>query len=176
MPHYYTQLVDNIDLFTFFLSLDVTDIFITGELCFNLSSISTLATQHNKLLRCYCNVCQADGDIPSIKTFFIRPEDIPLYSEFIDTFEIYLPIGRITDTWLNTMYRIYAKDHKWAGKLNEIIPSFKDDTPNNYLFPKFGEKRIDCKKKCLYSPDKCHICERIVELGDTLKSHSIAII
>lgn len=175
LPHYYNQLVGNIDMFFGFLSLDVTDIFITGEICFNLPEISMLAQQHNKSLRCYCDVCQSNwADLPAIKTFFIRPEDIPLYSEYIDTFEFYHTKGK-NSNWLNTIYFIYAKTHKWSGELKEIIPSFKDNIPNNYLLPKFGEKRIDCKKKCLYSPDKCHICDRIVEVGDSLKSRNIVI-
>jgi hypothetical protein len=61
---------------------------------------------HNNIkLRVFPNICQSSfSETPSIKTFFIRPEDISIYSTFVDVFEL------ITDEEREqVIYKIYKQ-------------------------------------------------------------------
>jgi hypothetical protein len=61
------------------------------------------------------------------------------------------------------------------GKINEIIPSFKDDTYNYYFLDTFGMIRSKCGKRCMYKPDSCKICDRFIELAETFKDNNIIV-
>lgn len=175
IPHYYNEFIKDWDRFHGFLSLNVTDIFIAEELCFNLRNCSIQAKKKGKKLRSYCNVCESSWEEGrSLKSFFIRPEDIEIYSQYIDTFEFF-PFNRKLDaTRLNTLYKVYAIDKKWFGQLNEIIDGYEGDEDSRFIIPRFGEVRPNCKKKCLES-GTCYICDRIIDLSKTLKDKNIMV-
>lgn len=129
---------------------------------FNAKIISFYAKKNNKSLRSFCNICESSWDeTPSLKTFFIRPEDIDLYNNYIDTFEFY---ADPTDaTKINTLYEIYTKDKSWFGKLNEIILGYEGDEDNRFIIPRFGEQRLNCDKSCIKNIKPfCRICDRII--------------
>jgi len=50
------------------------------------------------------------------KQFFIRPEDVDIYGEYVDVIEFYDSIEQ-----QNVLYEVYFKDKEWNGKLREII-------------------------------------------------------
>ena len=172
--HYYNEIVTNWDKFNGFLSLDVTDIMIGEEIAFFAEILSKLAKENGKSLRTFCNVCQSSWDAtPSLKTFFVRPEDIDLYEGIIDTFEFYVDYKDYHR--LNVLYEIYAKDKKWFGKLKEIIIGYEGEDDSRFIIPRFGMRRLNCGKKCGYS-STCHLCDRIAELGQTLQDNKFMIV
>lgn len=175
LPHYYYQFINTWELFEGFLSLNVTDIIITGDLAFNVKIASKKVKEKGKFLRCYCNISQSEWIKTSpLKTFFIRPEDLELYEGYIDVVEF--EIGNIPTLRLNTLYEIYAKDKKWFGKLNELIVGFNADDDSRFIIPRFGEKRLDCGRRCLQSTyPTCQICDHISQLGQTLKDKNIMV-
>ena len=175
IPHYYNEFIKDWDRFHGFLSLNVTDIFIAESLCFNLRNCSLQAKRKGKKLRSYCNVCESSWEEgESLKSFFIRPEDIDVYNQYIDTFEFF-PFNRKLDaTRLNTLYQIYTKDKKWSGQLSEIIDGYEGNEDNRFIIPRFGEIRPNCKKRCLES-ENCYICDRIIDLSKTLKDKNIMV-
>ena len=67
------------------------------------------------------------ADTPSIKTFFIRPEDVSIYATFVDVFELVADEKR-----QQVLYKIY-KQEKWFGKLKDVIPTFKGELDSKYL-------------------------------------------
>ena len=171
IPHYYQEQVKNWSRYRGFLSLNVTDIFIAEELCFDLSAVRIAALENNKNLRCYCNVSQSSwADTPALKTFFIRPLDIQLYGQFIDTFEFY----NININILNVMYEVYAIKKHWFGPIKEIITNYNSEEEDERFLPGiFGEKRLDCRLKCIRNNSDCQICNRVVQLSKTLKDLDI---
>lgn len=174
VPHYYNEIVTNWDKFNGFLSLAVTDIFIGEELAFSAKILSNRAKKNGKALRSFCNVCESSWDeTSSIKTFFIRPEDLSLYENIIDTFEFYTEADVHK---INTLYQIYNIDKKWSGKLKEIIVGYNGEEDSRFIIPRFGERRLECGKDCAKGLDSsCHICDRIVELSQTLKDQKIMV-
>ena len=174
LPHYYNEFVTDWDKFQGFLQLNVTDIFIAENLMFNAKILSLNAKKYGKALRSFCDVCESSWDKTlSLKTLFIRPEDIDLYKNYIDTFEFY---SNAESTKLNVLYQIYTKDKKWFGKLNEIIIGYNGDEDNKTIISTFGEKRLNCNKKCMQGIEPtCHICDRIIELSKTLEEKKIIV-
>lgn len=173
IPHYYSEIVTDWDTFNGFLELNITDIFIGENLCFYIPQVSEKAKKKQLFLRTFCNICQSPWEnTPSLKNFFIRPEDIELYENYIDTFEFFF--DTFDSIKLNVLYEVYKQDKKWFGLLNEIILNLKDDIDNRFLISYFGERRLSCRKRCAYETEPtCHICDRIKELSEQLKDKEL---
>jgi hypothetical protein len=63
--------------------------YICEELGFSLDKISKILHDNNVRVRVFPNICQSSfPETPSIKTFFIRPDDITVYATFVDVFEL----------------------------------------------------------------------------------------
>jgi len=120
VPFYFSIPAYTWDQFLTYISIGVSDIFISGDLAFELDKISPIAKEKNIRIRCYANIVQVDNNLnkynDGFKQFFIRPEDIDIYGEYVDVIEFYNSIER-----QNTLYEIYFKDKEWNGKLREII-------------------------------------------------------
>lgn len=175
LPHYYAELITSWDRFQGFLTLNITDIFIAEDLGFNIKTVKLNAIEKGIAIRSYCNVCESSWEgTPTIKKFFIRPEDIDLYAQYIDTFELFLDNNKDFNK-LNILYEIYTKDKRWAGPLSEIIQDFNDSTiDNKFIVPIFGSKRINCKHKCMEGLlTGCQICDRILELSESFKNKDL---
>ncbi len=147
-----------------------TDMYICEELGFSLDKISKILHRNNIKIRVFPNICQSSfPETPSIKTFFIRPEDIPAYSAFVDVFELISDESR-----QETIFKVY-KEEKWFGKINELIPTFRGDLDSRYLLDTFGIVRSKCGKRCMYKPESCAICDQFSELAKTFKVNKIMI-
>ena len=169
IPHFFSNSVTSIDQMQGLLAYHPTDMYICEELGFFLDKISEILHKNHVKVRVYPNICQSSwAETPSLKTFFIRPNDIPIYSTFVDVFELISDKER-----QHVIFKIY-KQEKWMGPISEIIPTFKHDLDNKYILSSFGKIRSKCGKRCMYKPGSCNICERFAELGKTLeKSHII---
>lgn len=93
----------NLDIFWGLVKMGVSDIYITEDLGFNLITIKSLIKEKNIIIRAFPNIAQsAWKDTEDYKKFFIRPDDIDFYSQYIDVLEI------IT-TNENVLLNIYKK-------------------------------------------------------------------
>ena len=108
-------------------------------------------------------------DTIDIKKFWIRPEDVEVYGQYIDTIEFF---G--TPQQVGVLLKVYKEDKKWFGQLKEIIFGLKSDLDSRYIVPRFAEQRVSCKKECLKG-GKCRICERVVDLSHSLKDANLII-
>lgn len=168
VPFFFANRINNWDEFLGFIELGVTDIYIVEDLCFELDKVSLLAHQNNIQLRTYPNVAQSSWkDTLDIKKFWIRPEDVDLYSKYIDVFEFF---G--TSQQIPTLLKVYKKDKHWYGPLNELIIGLKSDIDSRFLISKFAEKRAICGKKCLKN-NKCKHCEKIISLSKSMQEAKI---
>ena len=173
LPHYYSTFANKWDIFNGLLETSATDIYITEDLCFSMDIVHQKAQQKNKKIRTFCNVCQTSWIYEeSLRTFFIRPEDIVLYNKYIDVVEFF-DAEHDKDS-LNVLYDLYNNGKRWAGPLNEIIKGFKGNIDSYYLIPYFGQQRLNCNKRCNVST--CSFCIQVSSLADTLKQNQIGII
>ena len=170
IPFFFTNFVTSIDQLYGFMKYNPTDMYICEELGFFLDKVSKILHDNNIKVRVFPNICQSSfSETESIKTFFIRPEDIFIYANFVDIFELISDAER-----QETLFKIY-KQGKWFGQIREIIPTFHGDLDSKYLLGNFGIIRSKCGKRCLYKPGSCAICDRFMEVADTFKENRIVI-
>ena len=155
------------DQFMSCVSLGVTDVFISGDLGFELDKVSKVAKENNIQVRCYANIAQSNGWedwSDGIKQFFIRPEDMEIYGDYVDVIEFYDSVER-----QNVLYEVYFKNKEWNGKLREIIQGVKNDVNNYYLLgEEFAKRRIRCERNCLKGKN-CKLCDGLIELANSLE-------
>ena len=143
---------------------EISDVYITEDLGFELPFVRNFLSPYGIRIRCFANVAQSQWEeTPIFKKFFIRPEDVDVYEDYIDVLEFYYE--RIDQQ--NVLYRVYSKEKKWSGKLAEIIFSCEEDVDNRCILPEFAEKRLSCSKKC-YRGGKCLFCHRALSLAKTM--------
>ena len=167
IPFYYSYMIDNWDELLGFCDLGVSDVFITGELGFDLKRVADVVHEKEINIRAYPNICQEGWDRGrnGVKSFFIRPEDVDIYSEFIDILEFYEAEDK-----QNSLYDIYFHMKSWDGHLQEIIYGLKRPLNSYYIMgDKFAERRISCQRKCLKG-ERCKTCHTLIELGEVIQN------
>ena len=166
LKYFFKAAANSWDKFTGLISQNVSDIYITDELAFELDKVAEIAHKNNIKVRIYPNVAQSRWDkLSDILKFFIRPEDIEIYEPYIDVCEFYGDKAQQIDTY----YKIYQEDKKWFGDLQEIIIGLDSKIDSRYIIPRFAEKRIKCGKDCLKG-GKCEMCKRILDLSEQLEN------
>ena len=145
----------------------VSDVFVGGQLGFELPEVVKFCREHKLQIRAKANLASAAWiDIPGLKTFFIRPEDVNYYDEYnlIDIIEF---VGSKRAN--NVNYEVYFKKHKWSGPLKTLIEGYNGELDNYYILPKdFADARSKCRRRCL-SHNNCHYCDSIEMIAQTLK-------
>lgn len=170
IPYFFGNRVDNWDELVGFINLGVSDIYIVEDLCFDLERVTAAAHKENIQLRTYANVAQSSWkETPEIKKFWIRPEDIPVYEQYIDVLEFFGTPQQVT-----VLLKVYRDDKKWFGQLKEIIFGLKSDLDSRFIVPRFAEQRVSCRKNCIKG-GKCQICDRVVDLSHSLKEANLIV-
>lgn len=163
-------LVNNIDIMQQLMDLKVTDVYIVEGLGFELEKISNYLHKNNIQIRVFPNVAQSQWkNLPALKKFFIRPEDLEFYTQYIDVIEFFE-----ADKKLDIYYDVYMNKKKWFGRLDEIIIDFNSSLDNKYVIPKFAELRAGCRRKCLQG-EKCNRCEQIENLASSLEKSKLIV-
>lgn len=172
IPYSFINSAYSWDSFTSLLDLYPYDIYIIGELGFEIQKVSAAAKERGIELGVYPNWAQNSRLTKeySITDFFVRPEDSHLYEPYIDKYKILTGPDR-----LNTIYEIYAHDKHWFGNLNEIILELKDNADSRAFIDAFGQTRLSCGKRCLKGGG-CRICHNVVQLSNTLINEKIIIL
>lgn len=174
IPYFYNTLATDLDTFTGLINSGASDVYIGGNLGFEIKDISRIAHQRGIKIRVYPNKCQTNWiGTPDIKTFFIRPEDVPSYEPYIDVMEIWAETLAEKQN-IDVYYKIYAIDKEWYGDLKEFLIDWNSNLDNRFIIPQFAEARLNCKKRCLKGRP-CHICERVIDVSKKLKENQIVV-
>lgn len=92
---------------------------------------------------------------------WIRPEDIEQYDRYIEVMEF-------EDCDLKkeqALYRIYAEDKKWPGKVSMLISNIKTDATNRLIHPDFALMRMTCGQRC-QEDNHCRYCHKALEIAN----------
>lgn len=173
---YSRRIIESLDDFNDSIAMGASDIFIGGLLGSYLPELHLKAAATQCKIRTYCNYAFVSSiyDNP-LKSFFIRPEDIDLYAEYIDIFEI-AKSESLNDIIINTYYEIYAKDKVWHGPLEEIILNYPGTEDNRTILPFFAERKIKCKKRCSYQVHNiCQFCDIINDFSQTVIKNNLTL-
>lgn len=148
------------------------EVYIVEDICFYMFNFEKIR-QGGLKIRVIPNIAQCPHGtkdyLPEITKFFIRPEDVCQYEDFVDTFELY----STGDDRISTIYEIYKKE-QWLGDIGDIILDFHDTIPNTGISPHFGRCRVNCKKDCTYKD--CSICTEIAQLAPKFKEVGLEVI
>ena len=91
---------------------------------------------------------------------WIRPEDVDVYSTYIDTIEFF---GSKSQE--QALYRIYAEQKSWSGELGLIIQDLNYPCVNRMVPPTLAEARLNCGQRCQEN-GHCHLCYRLFDLAN----------
>lgn len=138
-------------------------ILIEAPLFFDLKNVSYICNTFCSL-RIAPNVAYYANDVPrsnGIYGSWIRPEDIDLYSDYIDTIEFEDCDVRKEEA----LYRVYMETKKWPMDLNKLITNLGTPINNFYIPDTFGLVRLTCGQTCV-SGGACHLCDRVIALAN----------
>lgn len=172
LPHFFNYYCYDIEQVQTFNTLGVTDIYITGNLCFQLPQIKKQFNNCN--IRVFPNVAQSSMlETDNRKKFFIRPEDVSLFEGYVDYLEFYTPDVRQAAA----LYKIYKVQKRYSSWLSDIVTNAPKNIHNDCLTSVLAEERVHCNKACVYYGRKCAICESCFNLAETLytKQHTIVL-
>lgn len=157
------------------LEMGVTDVFVTEELGFSLDKVRKAVDAYGAQIRVFPNLAQSSFEqTPPLKKFFIRPEDTPIYDQYIDVFDFtYWRTKELPNKEIqNVNYEIYVKKQKWAGDLSDFIVWLDEPIDSRFIVDIFGERRAKCDKRC-FKGTPCHLCEAITDFSVTLGEKGI---
>lgn len=164
---YYSTPAATWDEFIYYANTGVSDIFVSGDLGFDLERLAKVNKQKWDVnIRCYVNIAQAikkNGD--GFIDFYIRPEDVVYYSNFVDVIEFWK-----AEEQQNVLYEVYFHDREWNGDLRQIIKGMTLEINNYYILgSEFARRRAQCRKKCIKG-ERCELCHRLAELATSLET------
>ena len=165
IPFFFATYARDWDVFNGLMDLGVSDVYIVEELGFSLGKLGPIAHAKNISIRCLANVAQSKWiKERSIKSFFIRPEDVFLYNGYVDVIEFF---GE-NQVQYETLYKIYALNKKWFGPLYELIIGLESTVDSRSIVPiYFAKYRLNCGKRC-NKGGTCSICDRFVDVAEHL--------
>lgn len=121
-----------------------------------------MSKQYRLPLRFNSTEAASSAIIPGVNTVvspYMRPEDQKLYENRIDILEL----SAETPEKEEALFRIYAEEGKWPGRIDFIIP-IETDAVNRMIPPEFAQTRYDCALGCLRGVH-CHLCERYFKMA-----------
>jgi hypothetical protein len=167
MPFYFGFYVSNFDQLHYVLNLGAKQVYLVEDICFDLERAKRLCVRHEAKIRAIPNVAQASvATTPTIKKFFIRPEDVKEYADVIDTLEFWGPADR-----QEILLRIY-KSGKWFGDLKALMLDFDIEFDSRTIMPGFAQIRKTCERKCMKG-EHCHICDKVYDISGKMKENHI---
>lgn len=156
----FTDVVGNWEVLQYMIALAPCEIYITNILGFCMDKLKRVCGDIG--IRVVANMAQAAwSGIPGIRKFFIRPEDLDIYKQYISGIEF-----EGDAVVQEVMYKAYSRGY-WYGDLNEIIIGLEDELDSRKLPREFGEWRANCEKRCI-TGGKCNLCKAMRQFVDTM--------
>lgn len=157
--------IDNFYKLDSILKLQPCYIYLTAPLSFNLKKIKNIA--RDVAIRLCPNVAYNDN-IPRDNGLigqWVRPDDVKLYEEYVDTMEFITKELRREAALLH----IYQDNQTWPNDLSLIIDNLDMSIDNTVLPDEFGEQRMNCGQRCAKNHN-CHFCEVSVRFTKVLRN------
>lgn len=159
--------IDNWELFYELAEIGVSDIEVSGSICFQTARLKQEKETYNLILRCtpnfLVNALFPKSKKSHVNNFFIRPEDISSYEDIIDVFDF----SAIASERQKVCFNIYSRGH-FDDDISHLIPAIGIHTHNAYIDSSFAEARLNCGQACIQKGRHCHLCSSICKLTDTL--------
>lgn len=169
IKYYYKYSANSwLDLRTY-LDAGVSQVLISGSLFFDLKRIRTLYP--SLLVRVEPNFVDPIYSANAPIVPWIRPEDIELYSPYVDSLDFVAASLAEEATYL----QVY-KERKWPGNLALLIKNFKIQVDNRIVPPDFIKSRLRCGQRCAQPTGRkpngqrrCKLCFTAFELACAIR-------
>lgn len=171
LKFFFDVVVREWETFNAFILAGVSDIYLVEQMMFEIKDAARAAHSAGVHIRTFPNIAQVKYDETNkLKSFFIRPEDISLYEGLVDIMELYT----MDEINQDVVLAVYQQDKQWWGPLRELIIGLDTDLDGRYIIPKFGERRVNCGRKC-FKGNRCDVCEVTEALGKNLEKVGLLI-
>lgn len=173
IPFFFDSFAKDWDMVLGLLSLGVSDIYISGQIGFCLHLLKDILENEDMedvQIRAVCNAAQASflyKEQDNFKAFFIRPEDVEFYGQYIDVLEF----NNFSKS-INTTYEIYKRG-TWDADLEILIDRLNISVDNRNLVQPAMQERATCQRKCLTGERSCHICDEAIAYADLLDEKNV---
>lgn len=157
---YLKWLINDYEMLETVTNLGVCYIRLAGNLFFDLENIKKFNLTP---IRAVPNVAFED-ELPrdnGVMGTWIRPEDIDLYANYIETIEF----TKSDLAQERALFRIYKDNKQWGGELGLLVKDLNHEGVNRLILPEIAEKRIRCKQKCK-SGGACRYCYHALKLAN----------
>lgn len=149
----------------------VSDILLGEPLLFCLDDIFNYVKEQNIKIRACPHKVRNNllKDIPTdigIRHFFVLPQHVHLYEEYIDVLEI----SDEDDVRERGLIQTYTSGNPYLFPLNLLIENIGTSNPPDFIDNKWVHKRIYCQQKCIKSPTECDYCNKHMKLFEAVKS------
>ena len=142
--------------------LGVCRLNIAGALFFQMDKVKAYELPIMVDPRHFNYVDDFPGILDGPSAHWIRPEDVEMYENYIDT--IYFE--EVDENRLNALIRIYKDEKKWAGPLNMLIPYVDESVYNRMLNSELTARRLNCGQVCRTPVGACRLCHRQFALAN----------
>lgn len=171
LKFFFDVVVRDWETFNAFIVAGVSDVYLVEQMMFEIKDAARAAHSAGVTVRTFPNIAQLKyEETSSLKSFFIRPEDIDLYEGLVDVMELYT----IDEINQDVVLDIYRRDKQWWGPLRELIIGLDTELDGRYIIPRFGERRLGCGRKC-FKGMRCDVCQVVEDLGKNLQKTGIVI-
>ena len=164
IPYYIAAPCLDWETFAQLIDIGVCDIDLSGPLAFEFSKVKRVLNSLDRKIQIRVTpnkVINLNPHTPTVVGFFIRPEDIDLYEDYIDVLEFEGLEHQ------DTFFSIYAEQKRFIGNLNQCIYNFIEPVDNKGLVSLFGERRINCGRQCL-NGGHCRRCFDLVSVSKSM--------
>lgn len=103
------------------------------------------------------------SNVDGIAGSWIRPEDVEKYEDVFDIIEF---ADCNENKKEEALYRIYAEQHEWPGRVDMIISNIDTIAVNRMIPDEFAERRKNCGQRCMKADLSCRICHRLLYLAN----------
>jgi hypothetical protein len=168
IPFFYSNTCHNMEELYIMINEGASQIYVHGTLAFCLKDIASVReTAKIRVIVDAPVLSDAEARIVETKPeclFWIRPEDVAVYDQYVDMFEIgYRPAVKLL---------IYMKQ-AWEGYIQDLIPATKIKVFGNNLSPAFGLARLNCRQQCFVG--SCNLCKNAIDFAKTLSDNKLEI-
>lgn len=104
--------------------------------------------------QCGVNPAIADTNANALQHFWVLPQHLHLYENYIDVFELYMP----TTEQERGLIELYSTNYPYS--LDLLIREFPcpEQILGSEIDESFAEARLDCGQRCLTPLGTCHKC------------------
>lgn len=148
------------------IALDPVYLLLGAPLTFSLADVAALTKIP---IRMVANRTQ-DLYIPrenGIYGTWVRPEDVPIYEDYVTTLEFYSPYQNLTKEAM--LLHVYKDNQEWPGNLNLLFEDLNVNVDNRAIINKLALMRINCGQRCMRPGYQCHYCENAIKFADNVR-------